>query len=71
MYSLKYKACDISLIEGKHYWQSQNSLFSNWDHTNQAVNVPLSLSQSLQKKPFILINGFFNSLGIFTNGLYR
>jgi hypothetical protein len=49
MYSLQYKACDISLIEGKHYWQSQNSLFSNWDHTNQTVNGPLSLAQCLQK----------------------
>lgn len=49
MYSLQYKACDISLIEGTHYWQSQNSLFSNWDHTNQTVNGPLSLAQCLQK----------------------
>ena len=71
MYSLQYKACDISLIEGKHYWQSQNSLFSNWDHTNQAVNVPLFTCTMFTKKPFILINGFSFSLQILSNSPYR
>jgi hypothetical protein len=49
MYSLQYKACDISLIEGNNYWQSENTLFSNWNHTNQTVSESLSFEQCLQK----------------------
>lgn len=49
VFSLQFKACEIAIIPGNYYWQSNTPLFSNWNHAQQEVSEPLSLEQCLQK----------------------
>jgi hypothetical protein len=45
LYILFFKPCEISNQNGNYFWQGGNILFSNWTHSTQSVDGPLSYEQ--------------------------
>lgn len=49
LYILFFKSCDFQGENGNNYWQGGNTFFSNWTHSTQTVNGPLSFEQCAYK----------------------
>ena len=49
LYILFFKPCNFENEEGTYFWQGGNMLFSNWTHSSQTVDGPLSFEQCVFK----------------------
>lgn len=45
LYILFFRACDFAGEDGNYFWQGGNTFFSNWTHSTQTVDGPLSFEQ--------------------------
>jgi len=49
LYILFFKPCEFEGQDGTYFWQGGNMLFSNWTHSTQTVDGPLSFEQCVFK----------------------